>query len=307
LNKVVSRNDACWCGSELKYKKCHMDSDLAKNKAASPIAATTPAPVKVKKNPLVLDADEIVKMKKACAFNAQLMDYIRDKIKPDVTTNSIDKLIHAYTLDHGHIPACLGYHGFPKTYCASVNEVICHGIPSEYVLKSGDIVNIDLTSIVDGFHGDQSEMFMIGDVTPEARKLCEVAYDAMFAGIKAIVPMQPVGLVGRAIQEFVEPLGYGIVRSYQGHGIGKKFHQDPPVPHFRTSEGMRYTAEPGMCFTVEPMINLGTYETVLDKKDGWTVRTRDGSLSAQWEHTILVTPTGYEILTKCKGKPSIHS
>ena len=245
-------------------------------------------------------------MRKACAFNAQLMDYIRDKVKPDITTNQIDELVHAYTLDHGHIPACLGYHGFPKTLCTSVNEVICHGIPSDYKLKSGDIVNIDLTTIVDGFHGDQSEMFLIGDVSKEARKLCEVAYDAMYVGINAIKPMEPVGLVGRAIEEFVSPMGYGIVRSYQGHGIGKKFHQDPPVPHFRTSEGMRYTAEPGMCFTVEPMINIGTHETVLDKKDGWTVRTRDGSLSAQWEHTVLVTPTGFEILTKCKGKPSIH-
>lgn len=275
-----------------------MNSDLAKSAA--------PMPQNTKKNPLVLDAVEIAKMRKACAFNAQLMDYIRDKVKPDVTTNQIDELVHAYTLDHGHIPACLGYHGFPKTLCTSVNEVICHGIPSDYKLKSGDIVNIDLTTIVDGFHGDQSEMFLIGDVSKEARKLCEVAYDAMYVGINAIKPMEPVGLVGRAIEEFVSPMGYGIVRSYQGHGIGKKFHQDPPVPHFRTSEGMRYTAEPGMCFTVEPMINIGTHETVLDKKDGWTVRTRDGSLSAQWEHTVLVTPTGFEILTKCKGKPSIH-
>jgi methionyl aminopeptidase len=235
------------------------------------------------------------------------MDYIRDKIKPGMTTNQIDQLVHAYTIDHGHIPACLGYGSakFPKSLCTSVNEVICHGIPSEYVLKNGDIVNIDLTTIVDGFFGDQSEMFLIGNVSAEARKLCEVAYDAMHAGIKAIKPMEPVGLVGRAIQEFVEPLGYGIVRTYQGHGVGKTFHQDPPVPHFRTAEGMRYTAEPGMCFTIEPMINLGTHDTILDKKDGWTVRTRDGSLSAQWEHTVLVTPTGYEILTFCKGNPSI--
>lgn len=303
MNKVLSRNDACWCGSELKYKKCHMDVDLAKN--------SNTAPIKIKKNPLVLEPDEIIKMRKAGAFNAQLMDFLRDKIKPDITTNQIDKWVYDYTIGHGHIPACLGYgsNKFPKSLCTSVNEVICHGIPSEYKLKSGDIVNIDLTTIVEGFHGDQSEMFLIGDVSPEARKLCEVAYDAMFAGIQAIKPMEPVGLVGSAIQEYISQLDYkyGIVQAYQGHGIGKKFHQDPPVPHFKTTEGMRYIAEPGMCFTVEPMINLGTKDTVLDRKDGWTVYTRDGKLSAQWEHTVLVTPNGYDILTKCKGKPSIHS
>lgn len=299
MNKIILRNDACWCGSELKYKKCHMESDLAQGKNILPVG--------VKKNPLVLSSEEIIKMRKACAFNAELMDYVRDKIKPDITTEQINEWVHNYTIEHGHIPACLGYHKFPKSLCTSVNEVICHGIPGPYRLKSGDIVNIDLTTIVDGFFGDQSEMILIGDVKPEARKLCEVAYDAMIAGISAIKPMQPVGLVGQAIQNFVTPFGYGIVETYQGHGIGKTFHQDPPVPHYRTNEGMRHIAEPGICFTVEPMLNLGGKETILDKKDGWTVRTRDGSLSAQWEHTVLVTPSGFEILTKCKGKPSIFN
>lgn len=301
MNRTISRNDVCWCGSGLKYKKCHMEADILKNN--SPSQSSTE--FQKMKNPLVLDAGEIVKMRRACAFNAQLMDYIREYIKPGVSTNEIDRLVHSYTIEHGHTPACLGYHGFPKSLCTSVNEVICHGIPSEYKLKNGDIVNIDLTTIVDGFFGDQSEMFMVGDVAPAARKLCEVAYEAMMAGIDAIKPFQPVGLVGRAIEERIKPMGYGIVRNYQGHGVGKEFHQDPPVPHFKTTEGMRYIAEPGICFTVEPMINIGGYETVLDRSDGWTVRTRDGSLSAQWEHTVLITPSGYEILTQCKGKPSI--
>ncbi len=293
----IERNDPCWCGSGKKYKKCHLNVDEVKVKSVEKV---------VPKNPLVLSESDRHKMRKAGKFNAQLMDYLRDKIVVGVTTNQIDKLVYDYTISHKHIPACLGYHGFPKSLCTSVNDVVCHGIPSDYALRDGDIVNIDLTSIVDGWHGDQSEMFLVGDVSKEAKRLCEVAYEAMMVGIQAIKPGEPVGLVGKEIQIYVEPKGFSVVRSYQGHGIGKQFHQDPPVPHFKTWEAMRHIALPGMCFTVEPMVNVGTYQTVLDKHDGWTVRTKDGSLSAQWEHTILVTESGVEILTQCEGKPSIY-
>jgi len=278
-----------------------MKEDL--NKTSS----TDVSPKASKNNHLCLSSNDQGKMRDACAFNSQLMDYLRDKIDVGVSTNEIDTLVHKYTLDHNHIPACLGYHGFPKTLCTSVNEVICHGIPDDYILKDGDIVNIDLTTVVDGWFGDQSEMFLIGNVSEKAKTLCEVAYESMMKGIEAIRPGEPMANVGIAIEAVAKPLGYGVVRDYQGHGIGRKFHQEPSVPHFKTAESMAFIVEPGMCFTVEPMINEGTHLTVLDRKDGWTVRTKDSLLSAQWEHTLLINNNGAEILTKCKGNPSIFS
>jgi len=242
-------------------------------------------------------------MRKAGAFNAQVMDFIRPYVKEGITTGELDRLVHDYTIQHGHTPACLGYRGFPKSICTSVNEVVCHGIPGDYVLKSGDIVNVDLTTIVDGWYGDQSETFLIGEVSDEARLLTQVTFECLYLGIRAIKPFGKVIDIGRAIQRHAHAYKFSVVRDYQGHGIGRVFHQDPGIPHYVHHSAARETILPGMCFTVEPMINLGTWKTVLDRSDGWTVRTADRQLSAQFEHTILVTEEGPEILTLTKDGP----
>ena len=242
-------------------------------------------------------------MRRAGQFNAQLMDFIRPHVQVGAVTLGLDKLIHEYTLDHGHTPACLGYRGFPKSSCISVNEVVCHGIPNDYALQDGDIVNIDITSIVDGWYGDQSETFLIGKVTDEARQLVQVTLDCMFLGIQALKPFCRVAEIGRAIENHSRKFGYSVVREYQGHGIGRSFHLDPGIPHYVHRGGISPTLLPGMCFTVEPMINIGTWKTTLDKHDGWTVRTQDRKLSAQFEHTVLLTEQGPEILTLTKNGP----
>lgn len=231
------------------------------------------------------------------------MDFIRPHVRAGVTTAQLDKLAHEYTLDHGHIPACLGYNGYPRSICASINEVVCHGIPSDRELRDGDIVNIDLTTIVNGWYGDQSEMFLIGNVSDQARRLTQVTFDSMFLGIRATKPGGKVIDIGRAIYDYARAQGFEVVREYQGHGIGREFHQEPGIPHFPHPANSRDIIEPGACFTIEPMLNVGTWETKLDKKDGWTVRTKDGSLSAQFEHTILMTEEGPEILTLTKNGP----
>ncbi len=241
-------------------------------------------------------------MRAAGKFNAQLMDYIRPFVKPGVTTNQLDRLVHEYTLDHGHTPACLGYMNFPKSVCTSINEVVCHGIPDETTLREGDMVNVDLTSIVDGWHGDQSETILVGEVSPLARRLTQIAFDCLFRGIDAIGPHGKIQNIGRAIQKHAEAAGFSVVREYQGHGIGRSFHQGPGIPHFPQTGNTR-TIPPGVCFTIEPMINEGVWNTVLDSTDGWTVRTADNKLSAQFEHTILMTETGPEILTGTEHGP----
>lgn len=250
-----------------------------------------------KKIPLYTNAEQIEKLKAACRFNAELMDQIRGMVKAGVTTEQLDQFAYQYTMDHGHTPACLGYHGYPKTICTSVNEVVCHGIPNDTPLQDGDIVNVDLTTIVDGWYGDQSETFMIGEVSATARRLVQTTFESMFVGINASKPGGPVILIGRAIQKFAQTAGYSVVREYQGHGIGQEFHQDPGIPHFPAPTANRDRLVPGTCFTVEPMLNVGGWKTKLDKSDGWTVRTMDKSLSAQFEHTVLMTEDGPEILT----------
>ena len=231
------------------------------------------------------------------------MDAIRSYIKPGITTGQIDELVYSYTIEHGHIPACLGYHGFPKSICTSVNEVVCHGIPSDRLLQEGDIVNVDLTTIVDGWFGDSSETFLIGEVSPEALRLVQATFDALWAGIRAVRPFGSVYEIAAAIYKLARSRGFEVVREYQGHGIGRAFHQEPGVPHFPQPKSARDILKPGMCFTIEPMLNVGTWRTVLDRRDGWTVRTADGKLSAQFEHTILVTEEGPEVLTLTKEGP----
>jgi methionyl aminopeptidase len=257
-------------------------------------------PRKFKK--LLLNAEQQEGMRKAGRFNAQVMDHVRQFVKPGVTTGELDRIVHEYTLDHGHRPASLGYKNFPKSICTSVNEVVCHGIPGPYVLKEGDIVNVDMTTVVEGWHGDQSETFMVGRVSDEARRLVQCTFDCLYIGIEAAQPFGRINDIGRAIERYARSQGFSVVEEYQGHGIGRKYHQDPGIPHL-PQRGYNMRLEPGMCFTIEPMINQGTHATEVDSKDNWTVYTRDRKLSAQFEHTVLMTEKGAAILTLTQHGP----
>ena len=284
---MINRNDPCWCGSGKKYKKCHLPGD----------DTSAGAPLPGKKYPAE-NPRETEGMRKAGSFNGGLMDHIRPFVKAGVTTEEINVLVHRYTVKHGHTPACLGYRGFPKSVCTSINDVVCHGIPSEKsVLRDGDIVNIDLTTIVDGYYGDSSETFMIGRVCDKARHLVKVAVQALVLGIEAVKPGQPLRAIAEAIEPYVTSQGCSVVHQYTGHGIGKKFHERFTVYHHLDPDCEPVVLQPGMTFTIEPMINLGGWEVIVDTKDGWTVRTKDGSLSAQFEHTVLVTGNGVDVLT----------
>lgn len=238
-------------------------------------------------------------MRKAGELAAEVLDYIADYVEPGVTTNYLNDLCHEYIINRGAIPAPLNYKGFPKSICTSVNHVICHGIPSDKKLKNGDIVNIDTTVIIDGWHGDTSRMYWVGEPSVKAKRLTQITYEAMMLGIEQVKPGATFGDIGHAIQKFVEKNNYSTVRDYTGHGIGKVFHDTPHVFHYgKPNSGP--VIEEGMFFTVEPMVNAGSYHTKLDPRDGWTVTTKDFSLSAQFEHTIGVTSEGYEIFTLSK-------
>lgn len=252
---------------------------------------------------LLLAEEARDQMRAAGRFNAQLMDQIREIIQPGITTEAIDKLVHTYTLDHGHTPATLGYLGYPKSCCTSINDVICHGIPDKTRLQEGDIINVDITSIVNGWHGDQSETFIIGEATDEARAVTQCAFDCLYLAIDALRPNCTVSVIGDAVVNEAHRRGFSVVREYVGHGLGEVFHQPPNIPHFPDRKSKQQRLMPGMCFTIEPMVNAGTRYTRLDKKDGWTVRTRDMRLSAQFEHTILMTEQGPEILTLTEHGP----
>ncbi len=235
-------------------------------------------------------------MRRAGALAGEVLDFIAPAIEPGVTTDALDKLCHAYITRHNAIAAPLNYKGFPRSICTSANEVVCHGIPGERVLQHGDIINIDITVILDGFHGDTSEMFEVGNVTPQARKLIDVTRHALWRGIREVGPGKRIGDIGAAISEFAGgEHGYGIVDQFCGHGIGRKFHAPPQVPHTGKRGTGRRLVE-GMTFTIEPMINEGTHECVI-LDDGWTAVTADGKLSAQAEHTLLVTSSGVDVLT----------
>jgi methionyl aminopeptidase len=244
------------------------------------------------------DDSSLEGMRRAGAFNGELLDYVRPFITCGVSTEEINRLVHEYTINHGHTPATLGYHGFPKSCCTSRNEVVCHGIPSSKdIVKEGDIINVDLTTIVDGFYGDSSETFLIGAVSAEARHLVRVAAQALIRGINAVVPGRPLSDIAEAIEPFVVEQGCTVVKQYTGHGIGRKFHEHFSVYHHRESGNEHIIMEPGMTFTIEPMVNQGGFQVVTDAVDRWTVRTRDKTLSAQFEHTVAVTQSGVEILT----------
>jgi methionyl aminopeptidase len=243
------------------------------------------------------NSEDFAKMRIAGKLAAEILDYITPFVEVGVTTNYLNDLCHKKIIENNAIPAPLNYRGFPKSICTSVNHVICHGIPSDKILKNGDILNIDVTVIVDGWHGDTSRMYFVGDDIPiKAKKLTQITYECMMMGIEKVKPEIHLGEIGFVIQNHAEKHGFSVVRDYCGHGIGKVFHAEPSVLHYGKKNSGILLKE-GMFFTIEPMINVGTFETLLSKHDGWTVTTRDKSLSAQFEHTIGVTKDGFEIFT----------
>jgi methionyl aminopeptidase len=256
---------------------------------------------------VIKTAEDIERMRVAGRLAAEVLDYITPYVKPGITTGELDRLCHAYMSDvQGTIPAPLnyappGYRPYPKAICTSVNHQVCHGIPGDRVLKSGDIVNLDITVIKDGYHGDTSRMFYVGEPSIAARRLCEITYECMWLGITKVQPGARLGDIGHAIQLHAEKHGFSVVREFCGHGIGRKFHEEPQVLHYGRP-GTLDQLVPGMTFTVEPMINAGRRE-IRELADGWTIVTKDHSLSAQWEHTVLVTGSGFEVLTRSAATP----
>lgn len=284
---MLSRNDVCWCGSGKKYKKCHMEFDKK-------LESYKKQGYEIPSRNLILKEEDIEGIRKSGAITKGILDGVGEMIKENVTTNQIDEYVHNYTLEHGGTPATLGYHGFPKSCCTSINEVICHGIPEDRPLRDGDIINVDITTILNGYYADASRMYLIGNVSEKAKALVECAKECLQIGMDQVKPFASVSDIGLAIQAYANSKGYSVVRDFGGHGIGKNFHEDPHVSHFDTgNKGMILV--PGMVFTIEPMINEGTFKLNI-LEDDWTAVTRDGKLSAQWEHTIVVTEDGYEVL-----------
>lgn len=248
-------------------------------------------------------ADDIAKMRVAGRLAAEVLELIGQYVVPGVSTEELDKICHDHIVDvQKAIPACLGYRGFPKSVCTSVNQVVCHGIPSEKkILKNGDIVNIDVTVIKEGWYGDTSKMYIVGDVAPHAQRLIDISQECLYIAIDMVKPGIRLGDIGHVIQTHAEANYYSVVRDYCGHGIGMEFHEEPQILHYgKPDTGL--VLEEGMTFTIEPMINAGKYSTKM-KSDGWTVETRDGRLSSQWEHTMVVTSTGVEVLTARHEEP----
>jgi methionyl aminopeptidase len=284
----VGRNDPCPCGSGLKYKKCCLRGSKPGSDDLTDLYA--------KKYRIRLkQAADIQGIREAGRLVIDTMDLVESKIKPGITTDEINTLVHDYTIKHGAIPAPLNYRGFPKSVCVSVNEVICHGIPGERVLKDGDIVNVDITSILNKYYADANKTFFVGTPGSEARKIVEVAKKCFGLGMSMVKPGNTIGDIGWAIQNHAESKGCSVVREFVGHGVGFDFHEPPQIPHFgRKGEGIRLV--PGMVFTIEPMINLGEKELII-LSDKWTAVTKDRSLSAQFEQTLVVTDDGCESLT----------
>ncbi|WBW97685.1 methionyl aminopeptidase [Oceanirhabdus sp. W0125-5] len=284
----INRNDECWCGSGKKYKRCHMEQDEALRKLGNELGMKIPRDI-------IKTPEQIEGIRKSGEITRGIFDLVEKNIKAGMTTDEINTLVHEYTINHDAIPAPLNYGGFPKSVCTSINEVVCHGIPSDRKLEEGDIINVDVTTIKDGYFSDSSRMYIIGEAKKEAVELVEAAKEALQVGMDAVKPYGFVGDIGEAIQTYAQSKGYSVVYEYGGHGIGVKFHEDPYVSHVgKKGEGMILL--PGMVFTIEPMLNQGRPET-RTLKDDWTAVTRDGKLSAQWEHTIVVTEDGYQILT----------
>lgn len=284
----ISRNDHCWCGSGLKYKKCHMEQDERLQELAE-------QGIPVPDRSMIKTEEQINGIREACQLSRKILDMVGEKIRAGVSTDEIDQWVHEFTVMHGAYPATLNYKGYPKSCCTSINEVICHGIPDDRILKEGDIVNVDVTSILNGYYGDTSRMYLIGEVDEEARRLVQVARECMDIGINQVKPFNRIGDIGYSIEQHAKAHGYSVVEDFGGHGVGLEFHEDPFVQHYGERDS-GVVLVPNMVFTVEPMVNQGTHRLKI-LSDGWTTLTADGKLTAQWEHTVRVTADGAEILS----------
>lgn len=285
----LGRNDLCWCGSGKKYKKCHEDFDnrLMDLELKGHI---------VPPRELIKNEEQIARIRESGKINIAVLDYVAEHIKAGVTTEEIDRWVYDQTTAQGAIPAPLNYEGFPKSVCTSVNEQVCHGIPSpDVVLKDGDIINVDVSTILNGYFSDSSRMFCIGNVSEEKRRLVEVTKKSIEEGLKHVKPWGFLGDMGQAVHEYVRQNGYTVVREIGGHGVGLEFHEEPWVSYV-SEAGTEMVMAPGMMFTIEPMVNMGTDEVFMDEDDGWTIYTADGKPSAQWEIQVLITEDGYEIV-----------
>ena len=285
----LNPNDVCWCGSGRKYKKCHMMQD-EKMQIFRDRRCLVPD-VKLLKTPAQVEG-----MKASAAVNMAALDAVAAQICAGMSTEDINTIVHDVTTKMGAIPAPLNYEGFPKSVCTSINDEVCHGIPDPgRILKDGDIINVDVSTILNGYYSDSSRMFMIGDVSPERRRLVEVTKECVEKGLEQVKPWGFLGDIGAAVNEHAKKNGYSVVREIGGHGIGLDFHEDPWVSFVSKREtGM--VLVPGLCFTIEPMVNMGRHGIFCDEENGWTIYTRDGKPSAQWEIMVLVTEDGYEVL-----------
>ena len=305
--RQLKSNDLCWCGSGRKYKRCHKSSEgRVRPGRVSPMLTVpdtivptdyykTGEPIR-RDEPMVKSPEVIERMRVACRIAAEVLEVTGAAVAPGVTTDDLDRIAHQAYIDRGAYPSTLNYHGYPKSICTSVNEVICHGIPDDRPLEEGDIVNIDVTAFIDGVHGDCNATFYVGEVDPETRRLVEVTRECRDLGIAAVKPGRPLADIGRAIQAHAEGHGFGVVRTFVGHGIGEQFHLPPNVPHYYT-ESASTVMKPGMTFTIEPMITVGSWrERMWD--NGWTAVTSDGKRTAQFEHTLVVTDDGADVLTR---------
>ena len=287
--QLPERNQPCWCGSGRKYKKCHWTFD-EKLKMYENQGILVPS------HELIKTPEQIEKIKESAKINIAILDYVAEHIQEGVTTQEIDNWVAKITKEAGAVAAPLGYEGFPKSVCTSINEQVCHGIPSEDVaLKNGDIINVDVSTILDGYYSDSSRMFCIGQVSPEKQKLVDVTRECVEKGLAKVKPWGYLGDMSQAVHEHANANGYSVVREIGGHGIGLDFHEDPWVGYTQQA-GTGMLLVPGMMFTIEPMINMGSYEIYVDDSDGWSVYTEDGLPSAQWEIMVLVTENGYEVI-----------
>lgn len=285
----LGRNDACWCGSNKKYKACHMASDEKIETFARQGHIVPPRFI-------LKNGEQIEGIRESGKINTAVLDYVAEHIREGMTTEEIDRLVHEKTEELGGIPAPLGYEGFPKSVCTSINEQVCHGIPSEdIVLKDGDIINVDVSTIYNGYFSDSSRMFCIGNVSDEKKKLVDVTKECVELGLAQVKPWGFMGDMGQAVHDHAVKNGYSVVREIGGHGVGLEFHEEPFVSYV-TKKGTEMLLVPGMVFTIEPMVNMGTDEVYTDGGDNWSVYTADGLPSAQWEIQVLVTETRYEVL-----------
>lgn len=290
MYKKLERNDLCWCGSHKKYKNCHQAFDER-------IRVIADQGHMVPSREMIKTPEQIAAIRESCKINVAVLDCIAANIKEGMSTGQIDRMVHEITTDMGGVPAPLGFEGFPKSVCTSLNDQVCHGIPSEKdILKDGDIVNVDASTIYKGYFSDSSRMFMIGNVREEKRRLVQVAKECVELGLKEVKPWGFLGDMAQAVNDHAKKNGYQVVRDIGGHGVGLEFHEEPWVSYV-VPRGTEMLMVPGMIFTIEPMVNMGTHEFFVDEENGWTVYTADGKPSAQWEIMVLVTEDGHEVLS----------